>query len=152
MRKQQNINHIHRNNFLFKEQIIRTIREYFYARDFQEMITPVFNETIPLEPNIYPFSTTWITIKGEKKFYLSTSPEKYLKKMLAEGIGNCFSISHTFRNLEDESPIHKPEFLMLEWYRMGADYREIMEETRELISYISNEIVLLWGSPGQARE
>ena len=86
---------------LIREIIIKSIREFFYRQNFHEIITPVLNKTIPLEPNIYPFQTYWQTKKGIKNFYLSTSSEKALKQMLAKGIGNCFAVSPAFRNLED---------------------------------------------------
>lgn len=126
--------------FLHREQIIKLVRQFFYKQGFHEIITPVLNESIPLEPNIYPFETQWNTTKGMKRFYLSTSPEKHLKKMLALGIGNCFSISHSFRNLEASGPLHSPEFLMLEWYRKNADYTVIMNDVQKLFVSINQSI------------
>ncbi len=90
---------------------------------------PVFNTSLPLEPNIYAFKM------GD--YYLPTSPEATLKKAIAEGIGNCFAIGLVFRDMEGISPIHKPEFLMLEWYREDADYKKIMEECRELVLFLN---------------
>lgn len=116
-----------------REKIIRLIREFFTIRNFHEVITPVLNDSIPFEPNIYPFETEWKTIKRTKKIFLATSPEKNLKKMLALGIGNCFSIGHSFRNLESSGPLHNPEFLMLEWYRKNSTYNDIMIDVQNLI-------------------
>lgn len=118
--------------YFLREKIIKSIREFFINRNFHEVITPVLNELIPLELNVYPFKT--------EGFYLSTSPEKNLKKMLAIGIGNCFSIGHSFRNLEALGPLHTPEFLMLEWYRKNADYTVIMSDVKKLINYIIDNI------------
>ncbi|MCJ7740542.1 hypothetical protein MUP32_04485, partial [Candidatus Microgenomates bacterium] len=128
------------NAILLKEQIIKSVREFFSNRKFHEVMTPVLHKTVPLERNIYPFSTIWHTGKGDRIYYLPTSPESYLKKIIAEGLGNCFSISPTFRNLEDESPIHRPEFLMLEWYRENSTYEKIMEDTKELIKFILKKV------------
>ncbi len=125
-----------------QEKIIKAIRDFFYEQEFHEVVTPVLNEKIPLEPNIYPFETKWRTIKGTKKLFLSTSPEKNLKKMLASGMGDCFSIGHSFRNLESSGQLHTPEFLMLEWYRENSDYQVIMNDVKDLILYIQKRIKL----------
>lgn len=130
---------------LIQELIIKAIREFFYRQNFHEIITPVLNKTIPLEPNIYPFETNWNTKKGNRKFFLSTSPESYLKKMIAGGLGNCFALGKSFRNLEDNGPLHNPEFLMLEWYRENADYKRIIDDTKKLIQYVKKSIDQYFG-------
>jgi lysyl-tRNA synthetase class 2 len=60
------------------------------------------------------------------------SPEYSIKKLLAAGIGNCFEITRCFRNEEEISSLHNPEFTMLEWYRVGADYKVVMEDFEKL--------------------
>lgn len=122
---------------LIQEQIIKTIRDFFYAQNFHEAIIPILNMSLPLEPNVYAFVTTWQTHHETKNYYLSTSPESALKKMMAAGIGNCFAFSKSFRNLEDSGKQHSPEFLMLEWYRENADYHQIMKDVHKLILYIN---------------
>src|SRR5260221_207573 len=107
---------------------------------FHEIVTPTFGVTLPLEPNLYAFETTWNTIHEEKKLYLSLSPESALKKMIAAGIGNCYAISKSFRNLENSGKQHIPEFLMLEWYRTDATYTDIMEDTENLIIFLKTKI------------
>jgi len=117
---------------IIKERILKKIRLFFYRRNFHEVIVPILSETLPLEPNLFPFSTTWKTIDGEKKLYLAMSPERGIKKMLAQGIGNCFAISKSFRNLENSGSLHQPEFLILEWYRENAVYTDIMTDVEKL--------------------
>jgi elongation factor P--beta-lysine ligase len=126
--------------FLIKEIVIKSIREFFYTQDFHEVVMPVFNTALPLEPNLYAFETIWNLKRGEKKFYLSTSPEAELKKMIGCGMGNCFSIGKSFRNLEDSGVRHSPEFLMLEWYRENADYTKIMKDVEELFFYVKKRV------------
>ncbi len=123
-----------------REQVIKSIREFFGERGFHEVVATVLNKSVPLEPNIYPFTTVWNKLKSSDKLYLSTSPEASLKKMIARGIGNCFAIGKTFRNLEGQGSHHNPEFLMLEWYRANANYTDIMRECEELIKYIINKV------------
>lgn len=123
-----------------REEIIKATRAFFYAKKFHEVIVPVLNDAVPLELHLHPFTTSWNTIHGEKKRYLSLSPERNLKRMLAAGIGNCFALGKSFRNLENEGTQHLPEFLMLEWYRENADYHQIMKDTEELILYIQKSL------------
>lgn len=117
-----------------REKIIKKIRTFFYSNNFHEVIPDILNEALPLEPNLSPFTTQWKTIKENKTIYLSMSPERGIKKMLAEGIGNCFAISKSFRNLEQSGSLHFPEFLMLEWYRKDAIYSDIMTDVENLFS------------------
>lgn len=76
----------------------------------------------------------------EKKnlpFYLHTSPEFCLKELLAdkdEDLSHIFSLTYCFRD-EPASPIHRPQFIMLEWYRKNARYEKIMEDVEALIEY-----------------
>lgn len=123
-----------------REEVIRSIRTFFEEKKFHEVISPVMNDALPLEPNIYAFSTEWKTSSETKPLYLSTSPEVGVKKILAKGIGNCFAIGKSFRNLEGQGSRHTPEFLMLEWYRENSDYKEIMKDTKELLLYIKSHI------------
>ena len=88
---------------------------------------------IPMEPHIYPFTTVWKTIHGQKTAYLSTSPEAGLKRILSRDHERVYEISHAFRNLEESGYTHTPEFLMLEWYRCHAGYTDIMDEVQTYI-------------------
>lgn len=119
-----------------REEIIKATRAFFYTKKFHEVIVPVLNDAVPLESHLFPFQTSWNTVHGEKKRYLSLSPERSLKRMLAAGIGNCFALGKSFRNLENSGSQHLPEFLMLEWYREDADYHQIMKDTEELVLFI----------------
>lgn len=125
---------------LIREKVVHFVRSYFRDNGFHEIITPTFNTALPLEPNLHAFGTTWHTVGGEKKLYLSQSPESGLKKMIAAGIGNCFAIGKSFRNLEDAGSTHIPEFLMLEWYRENATYETIMHDTEDLLSFLAKNI------------
>lgn len=123
-----------------REQVIKAIRDFFYNKNFHEVITPTLNTALPVEPNIYAFTTRWQTQGETKELYLATSPESGLKKMLARGIGNCFAISKSFRTLEGAGSLHNPEFLMLEWYRENARYPIIMKDLQELILDLKKRI------------
>ncbi|NTU73090.1 hypothetical protein HGB07_02850 [Candidatus Roizmanbacteria bacterium] len=127
--------------YFIRESVIKAIRSFFFDQGFHEVITPVLNNALPVEPNLYPFKTTWSTRAGERELFMSASPEIGLKKMLAKGIGNCFAIGKSFRNLEGAGSLHNPEFLMLEWYREDATYDQIMTDTRNLLLYIHSSVI-----------
>jgi elongation factor P--beta-lysine ligase len=113
------------------EWTIQSIRNFFIDRNFHEVDTPTLLAKIPIEPNLYPLKTTWT--HRNFTFYLPTSPESALKRVIAQDIGNCFTIAKVFRDLEDIGPTHNLEFSMLEWYEMGKNYKDIAKTTKELI-------------------
>ena len=125
---------------IIRGEVIKAIRRFFEQRSFQEIISPVLNRSLPLEPTLFAFQTNWSTSKGEQQLFLSTSPEACLKKMLAAGVGNCYSLGKSFRNLENSGPQHNPEFLMLEWYRENANYLDIIQETQDLINFVQQQL------------
>ncbi len=113
---------------LFSEFLYQ-IRTFFREKNFLEVETPLLNPYTTPEPYIDSFSV-------EKEFYLITSPEFNLKIFLSLYKRNVFQICHVFRK-GDKSPIHKNEFLMLEWYHLGFDERDLILEIIELLKYIS---------------
>ena len=126
---------------IYKELVIKTIRDYLYQRGFHEVVVPTLQSSVPLEPNIYPFTTMWNTTRASQKMFLSTSPESALKKYIADGGGDCFAIAPAFRNFEDTSPTRLPEFLMLEWYQLNATHKDIMDETQQFIDHTSKQCI-----------
>ena len=119
---------------IIRQKIIDSTRHYFQKEGYQELDPPTLHPALPIEQNLYSFKTKW-SYKSED-LYMSVSPEIALKKALAAGIGNCFSISKCFRNLEDKGIYHNPEFTMLEWYTLSANYLQTAEKTANLINYI----------------
>ncbi len=87
-----------------------------------------------MEVHIHPFSLH-STVKNETlSTYLHTSPEFHMKKLLSEGLEKIFTISYCFRD-EPDSPIHRSQFLMLEWYRANVFYTKIMDDCENLIKF-----------------
>ena len=112
--------------------LLKSTRQFFWRRHFTEVEIDYLNPSLPLEPNLYSFSTTWQ--HSQDKFYLPTSPEMALKRHLFTHPENCFAISHCFRDLESSGTYHTPEFLMLEWYLPGQDLSKLMTFTQDYLS------------------
>jgi elongation factor P--beta-lysine ligase len=89
-----------------------------------------------MEVHIHPFQLYSVVKKQLIPKFLHTSPEFCLKRLLAspeEKIDKLFSMSYCFRD-EPDSPVHRSQFLMLEWYRKNERYEKIMQDVEELIS------------------
>lgn len=119
--------------YLVREKVIRAIHEYFWKKDYKEVEVPLLAATLPAESYVEVFETRLLDRdRTSYPAYLTTSPEIFLKKLLTAGIGNCFSITKSFRNTETFSSTHNPEFTLLEWYRTEADYKDLMGDTEQL--------------------
>lgn len=119
--------------YFVREKVIDTIRSFFKDQGFHEVFTPVMVPIPSIEPNLEVFKTELRTSKGLKRDgYLIMSPEFSIKKLLSAGVGNCFEITKCFRNDEEVSRLHSPEFTILEWYRINADYFDVMDDFENL--------------------
>ncbi len=123
-----------------RARVIKIIRDFFQKQDFQELICPLLWSQVPAEPTMGYFETKWRKNTGEKQMFLPASPEKAMKWHLARGVGNCFTIGHCFRNMEDKNETHNPEFLMLEWYLENGDYQQVMKGVEQLLIEVRKEL------------
>lgn len=110
------------------------IRAFFAARGVLEVETPMLSAAGNTDPNIESFVTGFSghVDAGARRRWLRTSPEFPLKRLLAEGIGDCYELGRVFRNGE-AGCTHNPEFTMLEWYRVGIDHHALADEVLELV-------------------
>lgn len=117
-------------------ELIELIRKYFGKQGFLDVLTPPVVENPGMEVHIHPFQVYSASKNKLLPFYLHTSPEFCLKELLAsdEDFNNIFSVSYCFRD-EPDSPIHRKQFVMLEWYRKHARYEQIMSDVEGLIEY-----------------
>jgi lysyl-tRNA synthetase class 2 len=122
-----------RPNLRRRAIIIDYIRSFFKEQDFLEVETPVRVPAPAPEPHIIPFES------GE--WFLATSPELHMKRMLASGYEKLFQFSHCFRRGE-RGRWHNPEFTMLEWYRAGADYNRIIDDVQCLVTTLADKLSL----------
>ena len=126
-----------KETFLIRSRIIKEMRDFFDQRGYLEVETPMMH-LIPGGASGRPFKTYHNELDLE--LYLRIAPELYLKRLLVGGIEKVYEINRNFRN-EGISTRHNPEFTMLEVYTAYADYREMMELTQELISYLAKGIL-----------
>jgi lysyl-tRNA synthetase class 2 len=117
-----------------RARLYALVRGFFAERQVLEVETPILSAAGNTDPNIESFSTTFSghVDAGARERWLRTSPEFPLKRLLAAGIGDCYELGRVFRNGEAGGR-HNPEFSMLEWYRVGWDHRQLMQETIALV-------------------
>jgi lysyl-tRNA synthetase class 2 len=117
-------------------QVIRQIRQFFDARDFCEVQTPVLSADTVVDRYIEPIAVTEAALPvnhhGSRTYYLQTSPEFAMKRLIAAGMTNIYQIAPVFRSGDCGSQ-HNPEFTMLEWYRTGDDYQAGMNLLADLM-------------------
>jgi lysyl-tRNA synthetase class 2 len=122
--------------FRRRSQILRYIREFFDARDFLEVETPIL-QVIPGGANARPFVTHHNTL--DMDLYLRIAPELYLKRLVVGGFERVFELNRNFRN-EGMSVRHNPEFTMLEFYQAWATHEDLIVLTEELLSGLVLEV------------
>ena len=122
------------NNLVKRDSIIKAIRAFFDEQDFREVETPYLQKAPGMEAHLQAFATQYHPPDGSaaEQYYLHTSPEFAMKKLLVAGWQRIYQIAHVFRNCEGGS-LHIPEFTMLEWYRAHADYTAIMQDSIDLL-------------------
>lgn len=125
-------NRLEKLKMLFKIQ--QYIREFFTSNDFIDVQTPPMVQNPGMETHIHPFQVRSAHNKENLDLYLHTSPEFHMKELLSLGLEKIFNMSYCFRD-EPNSTHHRPQFLMLEWYRRDEFYSKIMEDVENLFKY-----------------
>lgn len=117
--------------------LISQVRQFFAARDVMEVETPIWSQAGATNPYIASFTSDYHppgcnAILG----YLQTSPEYAMKRLLAAGSGCIYQISKAFRDGES-GRYHNPEFTMLEWYRLGFNHEQLLQEVLALLTDVA---------------
>jgi lysyl-tRNA synthetase class 2 len=118
-----------REVFRKRSAIVRYLRDFFHARGFVEVETPMM-QSIPGGANARPFVTHHNALGID--LFLRIAPELYLKRLVVGGVERVFEINRNFRN-EGISVKHNPEFTMLEFYQAWATHEDLMDLTEELL-------------------
>ncbi|MFO0923430.1 MAG: EF-P lysine aminoacylase EpmA [Pirellulales bacterium] len=119
--------------------LLQSLRHFFDSRGMIEVQTPILSQDIVVDRHLDPLvvevedfpprhgtSHTW---------YLQTSPEQNMKRLLASGLEAIYQIGPVFRSGEF-GPFHNPEFTMVEWYRVGEDFEGGITFLEELTTHL----------------
>jgi lysyl-tRNA synthetase class 2 len=146
-----------RANLEARARMLGAVRDFFAAAGYLEVDTPALQVSPGLEPHLRAFRTMLHDPEagGARPRYLHTSPEFAMKKLVAGGLPRIWQLAHVYRDGE-RSATHHPEFAMLEWYRAGAGYQDLMAELEALVRALqaaSGSAALRWrGHSADARE
>jgi lysyl-tRNA synthetase class 2 len=117
---------IKKKNLWLRAQIIQAVRSFFIDNDYLEIETPI---RIPA-----PAPEVHIEAEASGDWFLHTSPELCMKRLLAAGYPRIFQICRCFRQKE-RGRMHLPEMTMLEWYGAGNNYFDMMELCEKMIRF-----------------
>lgn len=130
---------IRKNKLKAQFDLIWTIRTFFQQKNFSDVMTPPMVKNPGMETHIHPFQVGRAISGGFTPWYLQTSPEFHMKELLSIGFEDLFTITHSFRD-EPVATHHRPQFLMLEWYRRNAHYTQIMKDCEDLFSFSLDQL------------
>ncbi len=111
--------------------MLQRVRRYFEAAGVLEVDTPALSPYAASDTHIESFEIPQ-SLLSSRALYLHTSPEFCMKRLLAAGYPDIFSISRVFRDGESGTR-HQPEFSLIEWYRLNAGLGEIISDATRLI-------------------
>jgi lysyl-tRNA synthetase class 2 len=130
---------LNRVTLALRAALLRRTRDFFAARTVLEVETPVLGRHTASAVHIESLQTV---LRGYRQpFYLQTSPEYHMKRLLAAGSGDIYQISRVFRDGE-AGRRHNPEFTLLEWYRTGMPYLDLATEVCELLACLLDDAAL----------
>ncbi len=124
--------------FRCRSRILERTRAFFREQGFLEVDPPVAQPYPNIDPNVFPVRVSDAAGRASDRF-LHTSPELSMKKLLAAGSGNIFFLGKVFRDREG-SPLHHPEFTMLEWYRVEEPADAVMKDVEDLLGDLSRRV------------
>jgi lysyl-tRNA synthetase class 2 len=120
-----------------RADIIARIRRFFAERNVLEVETPCLSQYSVTDPHLHALNTLH-TPPGSahaSRFFLQTSPEYAMKRLLAAGLGDIFQITKAFRD-DEVGRHHNPEFTLLEWYRLGYSMQALIDESADMLMMV----------------
>lgn len=130
-------NRIHHARFIAVQDAIHA---FLRANGYTSLDLPVLSSELIPEAYLEVFETEYRSASEHKKLYLTPSPELFIKRLLVDGIGDCYYLGRSFRNSEPASPRHFGEFTMLEFYKVNTDYMGLADDVLALLQFISRKI------------
>lgn len=118
-----------------RAQLFSTIRDFFSTRNVMEVDTPCLSLASITDPHIEVLTSHTHSLGKALTYYLQTSPEYAMKRLLCAGSGSIYQLGKVFR-AEEIGRRHSIEFTMLEWYRVGFDHWQLMDEVEQLLASV----------------
>ena len=128
----------HVERMQIRAKVIKALRAFFEQEGFVEVDTPVALHAPAPEPHIEALATHVQTLDGASLRYLQTSPELGMKQLLTRGFDKIFQVAPVFRD-GDDGPRHCPEFRLLEWYRLGGTWLDMVQDTQALVRHCAQQ-------------
>lgn len=119
-----------------RARLLGELRGFFEKRQVLEVETPLLSQAGNSDPGLQQFQTRC----GR---WLRTSPEYAMKRLLAAGTGDCYELGRVFRAGET-GRLHNPEFTLLEWYRVGWHFEQLMDEVVALVRHCGSAFEHHW--------
>ncbi len=120
------------DNLRLRSRALSALRGFFEARDYVEVETPQRVRSPGLELHLRA-----VEADG---WWLNTSPEYQMKRLLAGGFERIYQVCRAFRD-DERGPHHVTEFTILEWYRVGASLTDLMVETEQLFAHVAGVVL-----------
>ena len=117
--------------------MLKRARDFFEQRNVLEVDTPILSRFAVSDPQIESVEVS-LALESESSWFLQTSPEYCMKRLLSAGYPDIYEICKVFRDGESGRH-HQPEFTMVEWYRLDFTLKEMMRETVEFINCVIDE-------------
>ena len=115
-----------------RAKLLSIVRKFFADRDILEIETPLLSSATATDVHLTSLTTKLTNLIESKTYFLQTSPEFAMKRLLANDVGPIFQICKAFRG-DSLTSLHNPEFSILEWYRPGFEMEKLMDEVADLI-------------------
>jgi lysyl-tRNA synthetase class 2 len=130
-----------------RAQILAQVRAFFAQRSVLEVDTPALSSAGISDPALESITAT-VRSLGARPYFLQTSPEYAMKRLLAAGSGDIYQVCRVFRD-DELGRWHQPEFTLLEWYRVGWDDVQLMAEVEELLNVVLASPAAASGAAGE---
>ena len=115
-----------------RSAMLQRARAFFEERNILEVDTPILSRFAASDPHIESIEVT-LQLDPDKSWFLQTSPEYCMKRLLSAGYPDIYEICKVFRDAE-AGRYHQPEFTMVEWYRLDFGLNDIVQDTLEFIT------------------